>query len=125
MLQEKWMDMNTRFATYKAKEITDVQVHDMVIRGLDLGACTAQQIPHIVKEWRNPRHPEFATCGKTAWRLFNAFTEVGKESGVFVLPKRTQSLHALMDAECGIVGRAERITADAIDTEVEIQPATN
>jgi hypothetical protein len=125
MLQEKWTDMNVRFDAYKQKEITDIQVHDMVIRGLDLGACTAQQIPHIVNEWRHPRHVEFAQAGKTAWRLFNAFTEVGKESGVFVLPKRTQSLHALMDAECGIVGRAQRITADAIDAEVEVAPANN
>jgi hypothetical protein len=125
MLQAKWADMNVRFDAYKQKEITDIQVHDMVIRGLDLGACTAQQIPHIVKEWRHPRHQEFAECGKTAWRLFNAFTEVGKESGVFVLPKRTQSLHALMDAECGIVRPEQRITADTEDAEVEVLPATN
>mgnify|MGYP001446281745 CR=1 FL=1 len=83
MLQEKWTDMNTRFDAYKQKEITDVQVHDLVIRGLDLGACTAQQIPHIVNEWRHPRHVEFSQAGKTAWRLFNSFTEVAKSSGVF------------------------------------------
>lgn len=120
MLREKWMDMNVRFDTYKHTELTDRQVHDVVIRGLDLGACTAQQIPHIVKEWRNPRHQEFVECGKTAWRLFNAFTEIGKDSGLFVAPRRTQSLHALMDAECGIKRGEVALTEDTADTEVEL-----
>lgn len=117
-LSEKWMDMNTRFEAYKTKELVDAQVHDIAIRALDVGAATPQQIPHIINEWRNPRHPEFSTCGKTAWRLFNAFTEIHKETGVFVLPKRTQSLHALIDAECGIVGKAEAIAKDIEDVEV-------
>jgi hypothetical protein len=121
MLQERWVTMNARYDLYKQQELGDKQVHDFVIRSLDVGACTAQQIPHIVHEWRNPRHPEFAQAGKTAWRLFNAFTEIGKESGVFVLPKRTQALHGLMDSECGLVGRtAEDVSGDAIDTEVEV-----
>lgn len=121
MLQEKWTDMNVRFEAYKQKELTDTQVHDMVIRGLDLGACTAQQIPHIVKEWRNPRHTEFSECGKTAWRLFNSFTEIAKESGVFTLPRRTQALHALVDAECGIIGRKEALLEGVADTEVQVE----
>jgi hypothetical protein len=120
-LSEKWMDMNTRFQAYKTKELVDAQVHDIAIRALDVGAATPQQIPHIISEWRNPRHQEFVSCGKTAWRLFNAFTEIQKDSGVFVLPKRTQSLHALMDAECGIISRTpEAISAGTEDTEVVV-----
>ena len=119
-LSANWNSMNERFDAYKAKELADAQVHDIAIRALDAGAATPQQIPHIIKEWRAPRHQEFVQAGKTAWRLFNAFTEVQKDSGVFVLPKRTMSLHALLDAECGIVRQEEVITADVEDTEVVV-----
>lgn len=120
-LSEKWMDMNKRFEAYKTHELVDSKVHDIAIRALDVGAATPQQIPHIIGEWRNPRHQEFVSCGKTAWRLFNAFTEVSKNSGLFSLPKRTQALHALLDSECGIISRAEAIVADAEDTEVVVE----
>jgi hypothetical protein len=121
MLSEKWNNMAHRFDAYKQQELTDTQVHDLVIRGLDLGACTGQQIPHIIKEWRNPRHHEFVECGKTAWRLFNSFTECMKGSGLFVMPKRTQSLHTLLDAECNILGReASSVTEGVIDAEVVV-----
>lgn len=102
MLADKWTNMTQRFDTYKETEVSDAQAHDLVIRGLDTGACTTTQIPAILKEWRAPRHPEFAT-GKTGWRLFNAFTEIAKDTSVFSLPKRTQSLHALIDSHCGLL----------------------
>jgi len=105
-LSEKWNDQETRFAAYKATELSEMQVHDLAIRMLDAGAVTACQIPHVIKEWRTPRHAEFAES-RTAWRMFNAVTEIGKENSIFVLPKRTQALHAILDTTCGIVTRAE------------------
>lgn len=104
MLADKWTNMTQRFDIYKETEVSDAQAHDLMIRGLDTGACTTTQIPAILKEWRTPRHPEFAT-GKTGWRLFNAFTEIAKSTSVFSLPKRTQSLHALIDSHCGLLGK--------------------
>jgi len=47
-----------------------------------------------------PRHAEFR-AGKTAWRLFNAFTEAMK-GDLDALPRRTQALHGLLDAACGL-----------------------
>jgi hypothetical protein len=44
-----------------------------------------------------PRVPE----GRTAWRLFNAFTEALK-GNLDVLPRRTQALHDLLDTTCGL-----------------------
>lgn len=108
MLAEKWTLMTDRIARYKTAEITDAEAHDFTIRALDVEACTVQQIPSIISEWRTPRHPEFAEA-KSAWRLFNAFTEVGKAASLAVLPKRTISLHGLMDAQ---VGFAYRTAAD-------------
>lgn len=102
-LHDKWTDLGRRFDTYKTTELVDAQANDFIIRALEMGACTGQQIPHIVTEWKTPRHDEFSKDGKTAWRLFNAFTEAYKDSGLFVMPKRTAALHTLMDAQCGVV----------------------
>lgn len=52
--------------------------------------------------WGRPRQENSAEWGRTAWRLFNGFTEVIKGRNLAVLPKRTQVLHGLMDSACGI-----------------------
>src|SRR5947209_6393416 len=66
-----------RFAGYKAHELTDGAAHDLVVRALDAGVVPVTRLPAVLKEWREPRHPEFRE-GRTAWRLFNAFTETLK-----------------------------------------------
>ena len=117
MLAEKWTLMSDRIERYKATEISDRDAHDFMLRSLDVGATTLQQIPGILKEWRTPRHPEFAQ-GKTAWRLFNAYTEIGKETSLAMLPKRTISLHGLMDAQVGFTYRTEKdLAAGTTDAE--------
>ena len=77
------------------------QAHDLVIQALDAQVIPATKIPHVLNEWRDPRHPEFRQ-GKTAWRWFNAVTEVLKGS-LDRLPRRTQALHGLLDAHCGLL----------------------
>ena len=120
MLAEKWTLMGDRIAKYKTTEISDRDAHDFVVRSLDVGATTLQQVPAIIKEWRTPRHPEFA-ADKTAWRLFNAFTEIGKETSLAMLPKRTISLHGLMDAQVGFSYRSEKdLTAGTTDAEAAV-----
>ena len=89
-----------RIEAYKNYRIRDKSAHDLIIRGaLDVGACTNRMIPAIVKEWREPRHPEFSE--RSAWSLFNAFTETLK-GNLTELPKRTQALHALFDTAVGL-----------------------
>lgn len=92
---------DARIAKYKKTELSDMQAHDLVIKGFDVGAYTATRIPRIVQEWRAPRHPEFAK-EKNAWRLFNAVTEIAKEAPFFDRPEQTMALHGLMDSACGI-----------------------
>lgn len=99
-LHNRWAQMGERVDAYKSRPLMDAQAHDLIIRGLDVGACTATQIPHILEQWRKPAHPEFAE--PTVWALHNAFTEVHKDSGVFALPKRGEALHALLDGACGL-----------------------
>jgi Domain of unknown function (DUF932) len=89
-----------RFAAYKLHELSDGQAHDLVVRALDTRVVPVTRIPEVLKEWREPRHPEFRG-GRTAWRLFNAFTETLK-GNLDALPFRTQALHGLLDATCGL-----------------------
>jgi len=90
-----------RIDSYKRFEMGDSQAHDLVIQALDHRIAPVTYIPRILAEWRTPRHPEFAQT-KSGWRLFNAFTEVLKESSLFDRPRATQALHGLMDTACGV-----------------------
>ena len=101
-LSDRWGNQEARFEAYKAHELTSVQAHDLMIRALDVRAVTATQIPHILKEWRYPKHEEFSV-DHSAWRLFNAVTEVAKDSGLWNLAPRTQALHGLLDQECSVI----------------------
>lgn len=101
-LSDKWGDQNKRFDSYKQHELNNAQAHDLLIRALDVRAITTTQIPHILTEWRAPRHPEFAQAGQTAWRFFNACTEIAKDGGLWSLAPRTEALHGLLDQECGV-----------------------
>jgi hypothetical protein len=89
-----------RFDAYKHSEITDSAAHDLVIQALDARVVPVTRIPKVLQEWREPRHPEFRE-GRTGWRLFNAFTE-GLKGNLDALPRRTQALHGLLDAACGL-----------------------
>ena len=95
-------NQDTRIEAYKRTEVTDAQAHDLIIRANDARVVPVTRIPDILQEWRTPRHPEFARQGKTAWRLFNAFTETLKDSSLFKRPVATQALHGLMDTACSL-----------------------
>jgi hypothetical protein len=97
---EKYKQNDRRFDAYKHVELDDRDTHDTVIRALDAGAICGSHVTKVLAEYRTPRHPEFA--GKTVWGLYNAFTEVAKDSNLFTLPTRTQALHAVLDGLCGI-----------------------
>jgi hypothetical protein len=85
-----------RIDAYKAAALTDERtVHDLVVRSVYARALPGTQIIDVLNEWRTPRHEDFQP--RTAWSLFNAFTEVLKGS-LTLLASRTQALHGLMDS---------------------------
>ena len=90
-----------RIEAYKETELDDRTVHDLVIRAVDARVVPITRVPTLLTEWRTPRHPEFAD-GQTAWRFFNAATEALKGRNLAELPRRTQTLHGLVDAACGL-----------------------
>ena len=98
-LMELWHHQGSRIDAYKNYRMRDRSAHDLVIRAVDVGACTNRMIPSVLKEWREPSHPEFQD--RTAWSLFNGFTEILK-GNLPELPNRTTALHALFDAQVGL-----------------------
>ncbi len=89
-----------RIAAYKDTRLTDVRAHDFLIRAVDAQVVPITKVPRVLSEWRKPTHQEFS--GRNAWSLFNAFTEVMKDSNIFERPRVTQALHGLMDVECKV-----------------------
>ena len=67
---------------------------------LDAQIITATQMPKVLADWRKPRHEAFEP--RTAWSLFNCYTEVLKSQSLFRLAPRTQALHALLDQFAGV-----------------------
>jgi hypothetical protein len=98
-LTERWHRQDERILKYKEHALSNTEAHDLIIRAVDVGACTPSRIPDVLKEWRKPQHPEFEP--RTAWSLFNSFTETLKGS-LNVLPRRTEALHGLLDTHVGL-----------------------
>lgn len=93
--------MDTRIDTYKKIGMSDTEAHDFIVRSLDQKVIKTTYLPDVVREWRNPSHPEFAK-ERNAWRLFNGYTEAMKQAPVFDRPRATMALHQMMDSFCGV-----------------------
>ena len=91
-------DLAQRIERYRQHDLTDEQVHDIVIRSVDAGVLPNRKLPNLLKEWREPSREEFSA--RNAWSLFNSYTEVLK-GNLAELPRRTERLHGLLDSEIG------------------------
>jgi hypothetical protein len=89
-----------RIEAYKGHELTGPQAHDAIINAIDCRALPPTKVPALLKHWRQPQHEDFRP--RTAWSLFNAFTEVYKGSNAQQTLRRTQKLHGLLDSVCGL-----------------------
>ena len=67
--------LNT-IATMKVTELNTMKAHDLIMQSLRNKALPITKLNEVVKHWDKPLHPEFEP--RTAWSLFNAFTEVQK-----------------------------------------------
>jgi len=93
-------NQHKRIEAYKTIEVKGLpHLHDLTLRAYRAGAIPARAIADVLNEYDSPRHPEFQE--PTLWSFFNSVTEVLKEYGD--LPRRTQRLHGVADAECGSV----------------------
>lgn len=103
-LSDRWHTQEERYARYREQPLTDSEANDLIIRALDAQAITTIQIPSVLEEWRRPRHAAFGE--RTAWSCFNAFTAIIGMATVWRLAKRTQLLHGVFDAHCGLTSQS-------------------
>jgi hypothetical protein len=75
-------------------------------------------MPKVLADWRKPQHEEFEP--RTAWSLFNCFTEVLKNTSLFLLSPRTQALHGLLDQFSGVSGLFQESQQSEGPTHVKI-----
>ena len=100
-LGDRFHQLDQRVQAYKCHEMDDLKAHDLVIRAVDCQAITTSQIPDVLDQWRHPAHSAFRE--RTAWSLFNAFTEVHKSVNPHTAMRRGEALHGLFDATAGLV----------------------
>jgi hypothetical protein len=94
-LREAKISQDVRIASYKATELRDTVVHDLIVRAVDAQIMANSYIAKVLAEYRNPTHEEFEE--RTAWSLMNSFTQVFKDTNPLDLGKRTTRLHGLLD----------------------------
>jgi hypothetical protein len=112
-----------RIAAYKEHELTNTEADHLVCEAFRAGAIGKTRIADVLEQWRTPAHPEFED--RTAWSLFNGFTEVykggsrkSKALSVVNLNTRSERLHGVLDTACGILSRKDAIMDGVIDAEV-------
>ena len=88
-----------RILAYKGTEISDPEVHDVVIRALDRKVISATQLPRVIGQWRHSPFEEYSD--PTVWSLANAFTHVltrGKSTGQ--IPRKNIAMNEMLDELC-------------------------
>ncbi len=63
-------------ATMKVRELVPAAAHHLMVEAIRANVLPASRLPKVIEAWEEPKHEEFAP--RTAWSLFNAFTEVQK-----------------------------------------------
>jgi len=87
-----------RVEIYQGTKMPDRKAHHFVVKALDAGAVLPRRVPAVLEEWRKPRYEAFEA--RTAWSLFNAFTEAMKGAGqIGTHVGRTGRLHRVFDEE--------------------------
>lgn len=99
-LGTKLVQLDRRIEAYRDLRLTESRAHDLVVRATDCRAITSSQIPGMLAHWREPQYEEFRP--RTAWSLFNAFTEVFKEINPHTAITRGEALHGLLDGAAGV-----------------------
>lgn len=81
---------------FRAIQLDDVRAKAFILDAFVQGIMPLRFMPDVVKEWKEPRHAEFAP--RTLWSLNNAFTEVQKQMPVSTRFPASQDLGRLCTA---------------------------
>jgi hypothetical protein len=68
--------IHAEIAAMKERELLPESADHLMVEAVRRNALPASQLPKVLDAWEKPKHDESAP--RTAWSLFNAFTEVQK-----------------------------------------------
>ena len=66
------------FFILRLRELPPAHAHHLMVEAIKSNVLPASRLPKILEAWEEPKHEEFTP--RTAWSLFNAFTEVQKSA---------------------------------------------
>lgn len=120
-----WISQECRYEGYQNTELNQAGSDQLMGAAMRNEAIPPSKLRKVYNEWSEPRHDEFKP--RTAWSMFNSFTEVLKESPR-QLPERSIRLHSVFDKFCSdeIQNRLEERTEELIpaDHQMEVVPET-
>ena len=103
-----WLNQEARYEGYQDTNLDQSGADEIIGAALRNDAIPPSKHSKVLNEWNKPSHDEFAP--RTAWSMFNAFTEVMKSSPA-QLTKRSIKLHKVFDEFC----------KDEIENKIEIK----
>ncbi|MBP6965780.1 MAG: DUF932 domain-containing protein [Armatimonadetes bacterium] len=68
--------IHAEVAAMKARELLPEKADHLIVEAIRRRALPASNLPRVLDAWDRPRHEEFMP--RTAWSLYNAFTETAK-----------------------------------------------
>jgi len=68
--------IHAEIADMKTRELSAEAADHLMVEAVRRNVLPASNLPKVIEAWEKPAHTEFSP--RTAWSLFNAFTEVGK-----------------------------------------------
>jgi hypothetical protein len=68
--------LDVEIAAMKERILTPVDADHLIVEAIRGNALPASQLPKVLEAWETPRYEAFAP--RTAWSLYNAFTEIAK-----------------------------------------------
>jgi len=87
-------------AAMKVRELPPANAHHLMVEAIRVNVLPASRLPKVIEAWEKPRHEEFAP--RTAWSLFNAFTEVQKSASPRLQMEGSLSLSSLFRRELSL-----------------------
>ena len=84
-------------AAMKVRELPTAHAHHLMVEAVKGNVVPASRLPKVIEAWEEPRHEDFKP--RTAWSLFNAFTEVQKGSAPRAQMEGSLRLSALFRRE--------------------------
>jgi hypothetical protein len=68
--------IHAEIASMKERELSIEAADHLLVEAVRRNVLPASHLPRVIAAWERPKYPEFQP--RTAWSLYNAFTDVQK-----------------------------------------------